>query len=114
TYPADETNVSWSAPHLKQFLLDIVKRSGAQSINLVAHSMGNRALAVALREIDLEMHDQARLFNQVVLAAPDIDADEFRSTIVPAMQRTAKRLTLYASSRDDALLASQLVHYGPR
>jgi esterase/lipase superfamily enzyme len=114
TYPADETNVAWSVPHLKQFLLDIVKESGAQSINLIAHSMGNRALAAALREIDLEMRDQARLFNQVILAAPDIDADDFRTNIAPAMQRTARGLTLYASSRDDALLASQFIHRRPR
>jgi len=114
TYPADETNVAWSVPHLKQFLLEIVKESQAQSINLIAHSMGNRALAAALREIDLEMHDQARLFNQVILAAPDIDADEFRTNIAPAMQRTAQRLTLYASARDDALLVSRYLHRGPR
>jgi esterase/lipase superfamily enzyme len=114
TYPADETNVAWSVPHLKQFLLEIVKESQARSINLIAHSMGNRALAAALREIELEMHDRAKLFNQVILAAPDIDADDFRNNIAPAMQRTAQRLTLYASARDDALLASQLVHRGPR
>jgi esterase/lipase superfamily enzyme len=114
TYPADETNVAWSVPHLKRFLLEIVKESQARSINLIAHSMGNRALAAALREIELEMHDQARLFNQVILAAPDIDADDFRNNIAPAMRRTAQRLTLYASARDDALLASQLVHSGPR
>jgi esterase/lipase superfamily enzyme len=114
TYPADENNVAWSAPHLKQFLLEVVKESRAASVNLVAHSMGNRALAAALREIELEMKDNARLFNQVILAAPDIDADEFRQNIAPAMQRTAQRLTLYASSRDDALLASRLLHRGPR
>jgi esterase/lipase superfamily enzyme len=114
TYPADETNVAWSVPHLKQFLLSIVKKSGAQSINLIAHSMGNRALSAALKEIDLELRGQSKLFNQVILAAPDIDADEFRHTIAPALQRTARQLTLYASARDDALLASQLVHRGPR
>jgi len=114
TYPADETNIAWSVPHLKQFLLDIVKQSGAKSINLIAHSMGNRGLAAALREIDLEMRGESRLFNQVILAAPDIDADEFRMHIAPAMQRTAQRLTLYASSHDEALMASQFVHRGPR
>src|SRR5439155_689832 len=68
----------------------------------------------ALREIELEMHDQAKLFNQVILAAPDIDADDFRNNIAPAMQRTAQRLILYASSHDEALFASQFVHRGPR
>jgi esterase/lipase superfamily enzyme len=114
TYPADETNIAWSVPHLKQFLLDIVKQSGAKSINLIAHSMGNRGLAAALREIDLEMRGESKLFNQVILAAPDIDADEFRMHIAPALERTAQRLTLYASSHDEALMASQFVHRGPR
>jgi esterase/lipase superfamily enzyme len=114
TYPADENTIGWSAPHLKAFLLQIVQRSEAQSINLIAHSMGNRALSTALREIELEFRGQSQLFNHVVLAAPDIDADEFRTNIAPAMQRTANHVTLYASSRDDALRVSQLLHRGPR
>jgi len=114
TYKADEANVSWSAAHLKKFLLDVTRESQAESINLIAHSMGNRALTVALKELQLELRDQSRLFNQVILAAPDIDSDEFRESIVPGMTRTANRFTLYASARDEALAASQLVHRGPR
>jgi esterase/lipase superfamily enzyme len=76
--------------------------------------MGNRALTAALKELQLELRNQSRLFNQVILAAPDIDADEFRESIVPGMTRTANRFTLYASARDEALAASQLVHRGAR
>lgn len=114
TYGKDEASVSWSAPHLKEFLLELVHETDARAINLVAHSMGNRALTTALREIDLQLRDEARLFNQVVLAAPDIDADDFRDNIAPAIQRTAKQVTLYASSNDIALSASRLFHQNPR
>jgi esterase/lipase superfamily enzyme len=114
TYGKDETNVAWSAPHLKEFLLDLVHNTDARAINLVAHSMGNRALTAALRDIDLQFRSEARLFNQVVLAAPDIDADDFRDNIAPAIQRTAKQVTLYASSNDIALSASRLLHRNPR
>jgi esterase/lipase superfamily enzyme len=114
TYKADEANVSWSTSHLKKFLLDVTRESQAQSISLIAHSMGNRALTAALKDLQLELRDQSRLFNQVILAAPDIDADEFRESIVPGMIQTAKGFTLYASARDEALAASQLVHRGPR
>ena len=114
TYGKDASSVGWSAPHLKEFLLDLVHHTDAQAINLVAHSMGNRALTTALREIDLQLHDEARLFNQVVLAAPDIDADDFRDNIAPAIQRTAKQVTLYASSNDIALGASRWLHRKPR
>jgi len=114
TYGKDETSVSWSAPHLKEFLLDLVHNTDARAINLVAHSMGSRALTTALREIDLQLREEARLFNQVVLAAPDIDVDDFRDNIAPAIQRTAKQVTLYASSNDIALSASRLLHRNPR
>lgn len=109
-YTVDETNVAWTAPHLKQFLLAIVARSGARSINLIAHSMGNRALTSVLRDVALEMRDEKRLFNQVVLAAPDIDAEVFKHDIAPAMLPTAHKFTLYASSDDQALRASRRVH----
>jgi esterase/lipase superfamily enzyme len=114
TYAKDETNVAWAAPHLKQFLLDVVHHTDAQSINLIAHSMGNRALTAALRDLSLELRDESRLFNQVVLAAPDIDADDFKLNIAPAISRTANRVTVYASSHDQALAASQMVHQYPR
>lgn len=114
TYKADEANVSWSAAHLKQFLLDVTHNSEAKSINLIAHSMGNRALTAVLKELQMELRDESRLFNQVILAAPDIDADEFRQSIAPSLTKTANRITLYVSARDEALAASQLVHRGSR
>jgi esterase/lipase superfamily enzyme len=95
-YTVDETNAAWTVPHLKQFLLSIVGRTGAESINLIAHSMGNRALTSALRDVALEMRERKALFNQVILAA------------------TARQFTLYASSDDQALRASRKVHGYPR
>lgn len=113
-YTVDETNVVWTVPHLKQFLLGIVQRSGAQSVHLIAHSMGNRALTSALQSIAYEFRDSPPMFNQVVLTAPDIDADVFRRDIAPAVIKTAGRVTLYASSNDEALLLSKQIHGYPR
>jgi len=109
-YMVDETSVSWSAPHLKQFLLDVVTRSDARRVHLIAHSMGSRALASAVQELAAHFPAQPPLFNEVILAAPDIDADEFRNRIAPAIRPAAERITLYASSNDQALMASRLVH----
>jgi esterase/lipase superfamily enzyme len=113
-YTVDETNVAWTAPHLKQFLLDLARQSNADAINLIAHSMGNRALTDALRQLAWELGDNAALFSQIVLAAPDIDAEVFRRDIAPAIAKTGRRVTLYASSNDQALLASKQVHGYPR
>ena len=113
-YTVDENNVVWTVPHLKQFLLDVIDRTGAQSINLVAHSMGNRALTSAVRELTLELRNEEALFNEIVLAAPDIDAEVFQRDLAPALARAGKRVTLYASSNDQALAASRAVHGYPR
>jgi esterase/lipase superfamily enzyme len=109
-YTVDETNVIWAVPHLKSFLTELALRSNAQSIHLIAHSMGNRALTQAIYELGYECKQERKLFQQVILAAPDIDADVFRQQIAPALARYSSRVTLYTSANDEALAASKLVH----
>lgn len=113
-YTVDANNVEWAVPHLRQFLLDVTQRSGASAVNLIAHSMGNRALTSALRELQLQLGSETALFNQIILAAPDIDAEIFRRDLAPALVRSARHVTLYASSHDQALVASKKVHGYPR
>ena len=50
------------------------------------------------------------MVNELVLTAPDIDAETFVREIAPAILPTAKRVTLYASSNDRALAFSKTVH----
>ncbi len=114
-YTVDETNVEWTIPHLKLFLKEIVARSGARTIHLIAHSMGNRALARALQEIALEQArtEQVAAFREIVLTAPDIDAEVFQG-LASEIKKTGARVTLYASSNDEALRISQEIHGNPR
>ena len=109
-YVVDETNVTWAAPHLKQLLLDVAANSGAKSIHLIAHSMGNRALTAALAGLVREVRRRGPLFSEVILTAPDIDADTFKRDVAPAIVKTAGRITLYASSNDEALMFSRKIH----
>lgn len=109
-YTVDETNVVWTVPHLKEFLRDVARRSGARSVHLIAHSMGNRALTAALQAMTYEAQETLPKFREVVLTAPDIDAEIFRRDIAPAVVRTADRVTLYASSNDEALVLSKQLH----
>jgi esterase/lipase superfamily enzyme len=76
--------------------------------------MGNRALTGALRDLAMQADPTLPPFNQVLLTAPDIDADVFKNDIVPAITKMAKRVTLYASSKDEALLLSKKLHGYPR
>ncbi len=113
-YAVDETNVAWTVPHLKQFLTEVAQRAGADQVHLIAHSMGNRALTEALRDLAFLPDDARPKFSEVLLTAPDIDADVFKSDIAPAVVKTAKRVTLYASSNDEALAISKTLHGYPR
>jgi esterase/lipase superfamily enzyme len=114
-YTRDEENVRYTLSHLRQFLASITQQSGAESIHLIAHSMGNRAVTDVLKELRLELgKDKSKLFNQVILAAPDVDAQVFMNELAPRIRDTAERVTLYASSNDRALIASKIVHGYPR
>lgn len=113
-YAADEANAAWTVPHLKEFLVALAEESGAESVHLIAHSMGNRALASALCTLSAECGVRGPMFRQVVLTAPDIDAEVFRRDIAPAIVPTAGRVTLYASAKDQALAASRKYHGYPR
>jgi len=113
-YPIDEANVEWSQANLKAFLEDFAKTTEAENIFLVAHSMGNRALTGALRDIYVEKPALRGRFKEVILAAPDIDADVFKRDIAPRIVTDTPGVTLYASSRDEALKASKKFHGYPR
>lgn len=105
-YNGDEETVSWSSPHLQGFLERLARESGALRIHLIAHSMGNRLLTKALVEVGRQPDIQP-LFENVIMAAPDVNANEFSEQIWPGIKKAAKRFTLYASSDDRALRTSR-------
>ena len=110
-YSIDETNAEWTMTHLKQFLFELANESGAQSINVVAHSMGNRPMTAAMEQIRWQLDENSDApFDRIVLAAPDVDADRFRRDLAPSLLNVANHVTLYASSDDQALIASKQVH----
>jgi esterase/lipase superfamily enzyme len=51
------------------------------------------------------------LFDEIVLTAPDLDADTFVQ-LAQEFSRPGKRVTLYASSNDKALQFSRQIHGG--
>ena len=120
-YADDEDTVQWTAFHLRDFLEELAARTQAAKIHLIAHSMGNRALTSALQMIASREQPGEQQpgdprpppFDQVVLAAPDIGADTL-TLFAREIGRTARRMTLYASANDDALLASSLIHSSTR
>jgi len=111
-YTVDETNVMWSRPKFARFLSLVREQFGADTVHVLAHSMGNRLLVETLAAAPPPGSGAARL-DQVVFAAPDIDAADFKGQ-VRTFGSKAARYTLYASSEDLALKASKAIHKYPR
>ena len=110
SYIADTAVVNLSGRRLTVFLEDLVRELGTTTIHLVAHSMGNRALTDALELYALRRsaRDQPA-FGQIVFAAPDLDAGLF-GAMIPTIRPLARRITLYGSENDWALVASRKLH----
>ena len=112
-YTVDETNVTWSRPRFAQFLSVIRENLGAETIHIIAHSMGNRLVAETIASMTPPLTTRGARIRQIVFAAPDIDAATFRD-LAAAFHKKAERFTLYASSEDKALKASKVIHKYPR
>jgi len=114
-YITDETNAEWAQSHFLEMLTILLEQVPAQSIYLVGHSMGNRIIGDAMITLagDRLESDLIR-FREIIMIAPDIDADVFRRELAPRLSRTGINMTLYASSKDRALLASKAFHGYPR
>jgi esterase/lipase superfamily enzyme len=109
-YTIDEQNIEWAQANLRSFLEDFFTRSDAQNVYLIAHSMGNRALTRAVASLLTDKPTLRNRLKEIILTAPDIDADVFKRDIAPALTAGGQSVTLYASSKDLALAASKKVH----
>ncbi len=112
SYISDEAVVRLGGRRLMSVLKDVTRRSGAERVHIIAHSMGNRALLDALELISVEHSAAGKtepLFDQVVFTAPDEDAGLF-ADMLQRIRPVARRLTLYASEQDLALSASRTLH----
>jgi esterase/lipase superfamily enzyme len=114
SYPADEDNLAWSQPYFNQFLKSLYRALPEQRFIFLGHSMGTRALSQGLIDVFEEHPEWATRVQGVVFAAPDIDSDIFQRDIIPALSQWQLPMTLYASKRDWAMIASNQLHKYPR
>lgn len=110
SYTYDHESAAQSAPYLREFLEMVVAETGAKSVSIIAHSMGNGPLLAALK--DLKAASRAGIaINQIILAAPDVDRDNFEN-LAKAVAGFANGVTLYAAANDHALTVSRRFHGG--
>lgn len=113
SYKSDRQDARASGPaiaramlKLRDYLTELGKEQlCAQRLCLLAHSMGNYVLRHAVQELrDHSSKRLPRVFDEVILAAPDEDADALseESKLGP-LTRCARRTTVYFNVHDRAL-----------
>ncbi len=111
SYTRDEADIEWSQQSLETVIRKLMTIYGSKRLNIVAHSLGARGTVRVLQLIARE--DDSKKINELVLLAPDIDADYFRS-VFPDLKKIAHRISLYSSENDQPLRLSSEVHGSPR
>jgi esterase/lipase superfamily enzyme len=112
-YVKDLRRAEESDDDLITVIESISRFSGAERVHLVAHSMGNFVLTEALKTIDdrrAESTKPLQFFDQVAMAAPDLNARDFVQKSGKRIQAYGRRFTVYASRHDKALKLSRTVN----
>jgi esterase/lipase superfamily enzyme len=110
-YDYDRESAEFSGGDLLAILRIVTQEIGNKRIYVVAHSLGNQVLIDALQQAALSK--VALNISELVLAAPDVDKDVFMKK-ADEIRSVAKNITMYASSADKALLASDKKAWGAR
>jgi esterase/lipase superfamily enzyme len=106
-YTIDNNNAEYSIPDFEAALKRVISATGSSEIYIIAHSMGNKVVSRGLVELVSRDPSVRGRVRELILAAPDVDADTFKRDIAPFLAQAAVRTTLYASSKDYALYASR-------
>ena len=112
-YVYDQDSARQARDTLQEFLELVRTESGAEIVHLIGHSMGTNPLMEAVSEMweDKPAEDARPIFNQIILAAADIDRDVFFD-LAEQVDGAAEALTLYASAKDRALQLSEAIRLG--
>jgi esterase/lipase superfamily enzyme len=110
-YPYDLTSALDSRDAFLHLLELLHLNQKIHTIHLIAHSMGN---FLAIETLNRAVHHLPGLrISEIVMAAPDIDRDGFPGLVSP-IAPIAAGMTLYASSKDYALVAARKFWKRPR
>jgi esterase/lipase superfamily enzyme len=104
-YSYDRESSGAAEPYLRQFLETVSRETGAKSVSIIAHSMGNQLLLPVLRDLKYGPPPGVAI-SQVILAAPDVDRDAFEN-IAKEIAGVSRGVTMLAASNDRALEISR-------
>jgi esterase/lipase superfamily enzyme len=100
-YAYDRESVTQAEPQFRRFLDMVTGETGAKTVSIIAHSMGNQLVLNTLRDVRRSAPRGVEI-SQVILAAPDVDRDSFEF-LAREIQGVSRGVTLYAAANDRAL-----------
>ena len=109
-YGYDRESSEQAEPYLREYIELVVKETGAKSVSVIAHSMGNMPLLRVLQALGPSLPPGVQL-NQIILAAPDVDRNLFEN-LAANIKQYGRGVTLYCSSNDRAMAAARRVAGG--
>jgi esterase/lipase superfamily enzyme len=96
------------------FVEELIKNVSPEKLYFIAHSMGGRIISRSIAALSAKGVGIETKTKEVVLAAPDIDAEIFNRDIAPKFYKSGHNATLYVSSSDRALALSGWIFRGKR
>jgi esterase/lipase superfamily enzyme len=114
-YIHDVAEIDFATPLLREALSALLRPSGADRVQLIAHSLGARAMVAALKSLyDSEERQNLRKVSEVVFAAPDVDQDIMDRDFLPVADFARFNSVVYVSNRDLAMWLSETFNGQPR
>jgi esterase/lipase superfamily enzyme len=107
-----DMNSATAARDNLEHTIRLIFASDADQVNLLAHSMGNWVTVETLRQIKISGHlPPMQKLGMVMLAAPDIDLDVFKSQM-RTFGKVKKPFYVILAKNDRALWASSILAGG--
>ncbi len=107
-YGYDRESTNYSRNTLENLFQYLARDFDVKEVSILAHSMGNWLALESLRQMAIRNGRLPPKFKNVMLAAPDVDVDVFRSQIAD-MGAPRPQFTLFVSRDDRALAVSRRV-----
>ncbi|NZD60145.1 alpha/beta hydrolase [Rhizobium sp. WYCCWR 11290] len=107
-YGYDRESTNYTRNALERLFQYLANDSEIKEVSILAHSMGNWLALEGLRQMAIRNGGLPPKFKNVMLAAPDVDVDVFRSQIAD-MGKQQPRFTLFVSRDDRALAFSRRI-----
>ncbi|MDK1373683.1 MULTISPECIES: alpha/beta hydrolase [unclassified Sinorhizobium] len=107
-YGYDRESTNYTRNAVERLFQYLARDSEVKEVSILAHSMGNWLALESLRQMAIRNDGLPAKFKNVMLAAPDVDVDVFRSQIAD-MGKRRPRFTLFVSRDDRALAVSRRV-----